>query len=98
MWPQTQGGGGAAGPGQQQGAPQGPGLSVVTTVWGVTQTTQSGPLNHNPSAPNFTNTTMSTTPYSQQQQQQGFPGNHMQKQQIYCNPNMGYRQQTPYRK
>lgn len=60
--------------GQQTGGqpqPSGPGLSVVTTVWGVTQTTQSGPFSQQtPTAPGFTNTTMSTTsPYNQGQPQ-----------------------------
>ena len=79
MWPNS---------GQQppsQGA-----LSVVTTVWGVTQTTQSGPFSQNPNAaPGFTNTntTMSGTPYTNQQQQQVFQGNpQMQKPGQYGNP------------
>ena len=52
-------------------------LSVVTTVWGVTNSSQSGPFNQNPgNGPAFTNTTMSGgTPYTQQQ---GY-GNPMQK-------------------
>jgi len=48
--------------GGNQGQP-GQALSVVTTVWGTTQSTQSGPFVHNP--PGFTNTTMSTTNYTQ---------------------------------
>ena len=60
MW-----GGGA---GQQNGAhhPQGS-LSVVTTVWGVTQATQSGPFNQSQGNAGYsnTNTTMSSTPYTQ---------------------------------
>ncbi|XP_041363895.1 zinc finger MIZ domain-containing protein 1-like isoform X2 [Gigantopelta aegis] len=49
-----------------------PGLSVVTTVWGVTPTTQTAPFTHNTPGPGFTNTTMSGTHFSQQPQ--GFPG------------------------
>ena len=52
-------------------------LSVVTTVWGVSNSSQSGPFIQNPNnGPAFTNTTMSGgTPYTQQQ---GY-GNPMQK-------------------
>ncbi|XP_064594585.1 zinc finger MIZ domain-containing protein 1-like isoform X2 [Liolophura sinensis] len=64
-------------------------LSVVTTVWGVTQTTQSGPVTH--STPGYTNTTMSTTPYTQQPM--GFPGNGMQKGPYGNPPNMPYRRE-----
>ncbi len=84
---------------QQQGQGQQPqqSLSVVTTVWGLAQTTQSGPFNQNPGVPNFTNTTMSSTAYSQQQQ--GFPGNQPMQKQPYGNPqNMQYQRQNsaPY--
>ncbi|CAC5369214.1 ZMIZ [Mytilus coruscus] len=41
----------------------GPGLSVVTTVWGMTNTTQTAPFNHQ--TPGYT-TTMSSTNYTQQ--------------------------------
>lgn len=62
-------------------------LSVVTTVWGVTQTTQSGPFTH--STPGYTNTTMSTPNYTQQPQ--SFAGGQMQK--------AAFNQQTmPYRR
>ncbi len=73
--------GNQAGPGTHGGnmAP-GQALSVVTTVWGVTNTSQSGPFNQNPGGGGgqaFTNTTMSGgTPYTPQQQ--GY-GNPMQK-------------------
>lgn len=66
MW----GGPGSGGP--QGGQP--PQLSVVTTVWGVTQTTQTGPYNQNPTAPSYTNTTMSATQNSFTSAQPGFPG------------------------
>lgn len=52
---------------QQGQHPGGQSLSVVTTVWGLSQTTQSGPFiqNTNGTGPGFTTTSMSTTPYSQ---------------------------------
>jgi len=75
------------GQGQEQGPQQ---LSVVTTVWGVTHTTQTAPFNQNPGAPGYTNTTMSTPNYAQQPQ--GFPGNHMQKSPY----NHGPAQAAPY--
>ena len=65
-------------PGNQ--GPPGQSLSVVTTVWGMTQSTQSGPFNHNTPGSGYTNTTMSGTNYTQQPQ--GFPGNQM-KQSVY---------------
>ncbi|XP_078316465.1 zinc finger MIZ domain-containing protein 1-like isoform X2 [Crassostrea virginica] len=61
-----------------------PGLSVVTTVWGMTQSTQSGPFNHNTPGSGYTNTTMSSTNYTQQPQ--GFTGNQMQKPQYNMGP------------
>ena len=62
------------GGGGQGGGPQAAGLSVVTTVWGVTQTTNTGPTyNPHPNQPAYTNTTMSSTPHTQQP---GFMGNH----------------------
>ncbi|XP_060076777.1 zinc finger MIZ domain-containing protein 1-like isoform X1 [Ylistrum balloti] len=69
-----------------QGQP-GQALSVVTTVWGTTQSTQSGPFQHN--TPGYTNTTMSTTNYTQQPQ--GF-NTQMQKGN-YSNP-----QNIPFRR
>ncbi|KAJ8318285.1 hypothetical protein KUTeg_003376 [Tegillarca granosa] len=72
-----------------QGQP-GQSLSVVTTVWGMTNSTQSGPFTHN--TPGFTNTTMSsTTNYTQQAQ--GFPGNQIQKP-PYGPQGMPYRQNS----
>ena len=65
------GGGGGGGPPQQS-------LSVVTTVWGVTPTTQTTPYNHTTPGGYNTNTTMSNTNYTQPPQ--GFPGNQMPKQ------------------
>ena len=59
-----------------QGGPQ-QSLSVVTTVWGVTPTTQTVPYNHTTPGGYNTNTTMSSTNYTQPPQ--GFPGNQMQK-------------------
>lgn len=56
----------SSGGGQPGGGGQPPHLSVVTTVWGQTQTTQSPPFNQGPNPAGFTNTTMSTTPYTQQ--------------------------------
>ncbi|XP_046360249.1 zinc finger MIZ domain-containing protein 1-like isoform X2 [Haliotis rufescens] len=73
------------------GAPNQPGLSVVTTVWGVTQTTQSGPFTHSTPTPGFTNTTMTATGYSQPQQ--GFPGNGMQKAPQYNQVMPQYRRE-----
>ena len=62
------------GGGGQGNGPQAAGLSVVTTVWGVTQTTNTGPTyNQNPNVPAYTNTTMSSTPHTQQP---GYTGNH----------------------
>jgi len=64
-----------------QGQPGGGGpqqsLSVVTTVWGVTPTTQTTPYNHTTSSAYNTSTTMSNTNYTQPPQ--GFLGNQMQK-------------------
>ncbi|PVD39460.1 hypothetical protein C0Q70_02091 [Pomacea canaliculata] len=57
------GDGGWGGPTQGQTGHQS--LSVVTTIWGVTPATQSGPFTHNPQA--YGNTTMtggSTTPHA----------------------------------
>ena len=39
------------------------GLSVVTTVWGVTPTTQTAPFNQNTHSGAYTNTTMATSGY-----------------------------------
>ena len=70
---------GQGGGGQQPAPHQGqPGLSVVTTVWGVSPSTQSGPFNQQPTGPVFTNTTMATSePYnstsSAQANAAGFP-------------------------
>ena len=54
------------GPGGGGGGPQ-QSLSVVTTVWGVTPTTQTTPYNHSTPGNNsaYTNTTMSNTNYTQ---------------------------------
>ena len=66
-----QGGGGQQPPHQGQ-----PGLSVVTTVWGVTPSTQSGPFNQPPTGPGYTNTTMATpTPYNSTSSTGGVPPN-----------------------
>ncbi|KAF8782987.1 Zinc finger MIZ domain-containing protein 1 [Argiope bruennichi] len=60
------------------GPPQGPTqqqLSVVTTVWGVATTTQSGPLAHSSFGAN-TSTTIAPMPYSQgTAPQSGYPAN-----------------------
>ena len=69
---------------QQGNAPQ-QALSVVTSVWGTAQTTQTRPpYNHNPAAgnQNFPTTSMATPAgYSQQPHpHQGYHGNQMQKQ------------------
>ena len=66
---QGQHAGGGAGPQQS--------LSVVTTVWGVTPTTQTTPYNHTTPAGYNTNTTMSNNSYTQLPQ--GYPANQMQK-------------------
>lgn len=63
--------------GQHGGAGPQQSLSVVTTVWGVTPTTQTTPYNHTTPGGYNTNTTMSNTSYTQPPQ--GFPGNQMQK-------------------
>lgn len=82
--------------GGQGGGPQAAGLSVVTTVWGVTQTTNTGPTyNQNPNVPAYTNTTMSqsSTPHTQQP---GFMGNHPMQKPPYPQGMQGYgRQPTP---
>ncbi|XP_076361206.1 zinc finger MIZ domain-containing protein 1-like isoform X3 [Tachypleus tridentatus] len=64
-WQQTP----PAGYGPHHQAPQ-QHLSVVTTVWGVTTSTQSGPLAHN--SYTGTNTSMAQVPYGQSQH--AFPG------------------------
>ncbi|GBM12062.1 hypothetical protein AVEN_26138-1 [Araneus ventricosus] len=60
------------------GPPQGPQqqqLSVVTTVWGVATTTQSGPLAHSSFGAN-TSTTIAPMPYAQgTAPQSGYPAN-----------------------
>lgn len=68
-------------------------LSVVTTVWGVSSTTQTGPINHTSfsGGSNQTPTSMAPTPYSQQQ---GFPSGGPQKT-PYNPQNMPYRQPGP---
>ncbi len=90
-WGPAGGVGNQAGPGNPGVQPGQQALSVVTTVWGVTQSSQSGPFNQNPqNGPAFTNTTMSGgTPYTQQQ---SFPGNPMQKP---GNPYNGHPQGMP---
>ncbi|KFM81474.1 Zinc finger MIZ domain-containing protein 1, partial [Stegodyphus mimosarum] len=66
-WQQAPGQGAppSQGPQQQQ-------LSVVTTVWGVTTSTQSGPMAHG--SYGGTNTTMAQTPYSGGSHQNSYPG------------------------
>ncbi|XP_035210734.1 zinc finger MIZ domain-containing protein 2-like isoform X2 [Stegodyphus dumicola] len=58
--------------GPPQGAQQQ--LSVVTTVWGVATTTQSGPLAHSSFGAN-TSTTIAPMPYAQGAPQSGYPAN-----------------------
>lgn len=70
-----------------QGQP-GQGLSVVTTVWGMTNTTQTAPFNHQ--TPGYT-TTMSSTNYTQQPQ--GFQVNSSLQKGQYNPPN-----NIPYRR
>ena len=84
-------------PPENQPPPQtGQVLSVVTTVWGNTQTTQSGPANQNPNFPNYTNTTMSSVQNynpAQQQPQHGY-NQPMQKPGLGGYPGQGMPYQT----
>ncbi|XP_022240944.1 zinc finger MIZ domain-containing protein 1-like isoform X1 [Limulus polyphemus] len=76
----------------QQTPPNGHGsqqLSVVTTVWGMSPNTQSGPLAHN--SYNGTNTSASQGPYSQGQH--GYPG--VMTPKPYPPQGMPSRQPTP---
>ncbi|GIY27177.1 zinc finger MIZ domain-containing protein 1 [Caerostris extrusa] len=68
-------------PGQGAPPPQGPTqqqqqqqLSVVTTVWGVTTSTPSGPMAHGTSYGGTNTTTLAQTPYSGSPQQNSYPG------------------------
>ncbi|XP_015920407.1 zinc finger MIZ domain-containing protein 1 isoform X3 [Parasteatoda tepidariorum] len=77
----------SSGPASGGAPPQGPQqqLSVVTTVWGVTTTTQSGPLAHSSFGAN-TSTTIAPMPYTQgaPPQNSGYP------------PANGASSKTPY--
>ncbi|XP_074647800.1 zinc finger MIZ domain-containing protein 1-like isoform X2 [Tubulanus polymorphus] len=89
--------GGGPGPGQQQS------LSVVTTVWGVTSSTNSGPFNHAPPNAAYTNTTMANNGGNYgPQPPQNIPSNNQLQKPPY-NPQMqmppgGYRprEAAPY--